>query len=221
MLLAQRLARGPSFAAQASAASIAAIAASEAFNFAYAELPRCFSWPLALVAGMSGWVVAALLLMRLPASLVWALAAACVAGRGFPQSGLPRATGACAGHARRLRRPRGGGMLAGALLTLAVTSLAASMGATWSGLLSVFPLLGMVLAVSAQREHGPDFVALLMRGMVVGRGSVRRILRCDRGAAAALWRVVELRVRVGGVHRRARRDAAHAGCKAARARGVA
>jgi urea transporter len=45
------------------------------------------------------------------------------------------------------------------------------MGATWSGLLSVFPLLGIVLAVSAQRAHGADFVALLMRGMVIGRGS--------------------------------------------------
>jgi hypothetical protein len=45
------------------------------------------------------------------------------------------------------------------------------MGAAWSGLLSVFPLLGIVLAVSAQRAHGADFVALLMRGMVIGRGS--------------------------------------------------
>jgi hypothetical protein len=45
------------------------------------------------------------------------------------------------------------------------------MGATWSGLLSVFPLLGIVLAVSAQRAHGADFVALLMRGMVIGRAS--------------------------------------------------
>jgi hypothetical protein len=62
-------------------------------------------------------------------------------------------------------------MLAGALLTVAVTTLSASLGATWSGLLSVFPLLGIVLAVSAQRAHGADFVALLMRGMVIGRAS--------------------------------------------------
>lgn len=60
-------------------------------------------------------------------------------------------------------------MLAGAWLTVAVTTLSASMGATWSGLLSVFPLLGIVLAVSAQRAHGADFVALLLRGMVIGR----------------------------------------------------
>jgi hypothetical protein len=127
------------------------------------------SWPLAVVAGMSAWLVAALLLAQLPRSLAWAVAAACTAV-AISQSVLPRVAGhvpaARAGRADLVAR-----MFAGALLTLAVTGLSASMGATWSGLLSVFPLLGIVLAVSAQREHGPDFVALLMRGMVVGRGS--------------------------------------------------
>lgn len=50
------LERGSSFAAQASAASIAAIAASEAFNFAYAWTCRRCAWPLALVVGMVGWI---------------------------------------------------------------------------------------------------------------------------------------------------------------------
>ncbi|SMG11379.1 hypothetical protein [Paraburkholderia susongensis] len=163
------LERGPSFAAQASAASIAAIAASEAFNLAYAWTCRRTGWPLALLAGMAGWLGAALLLVRLPGSLGWAVAAACVAV-AVSRSSLPRVTGhvpaARAGLADLAVR-----MLAGALLTVAVTTLSASMGAVWSGVLSVFPLLGIVLAVSAQRAHGADFVALLMRGMVVGRGS--------------------------------------------------
>jgi uncharacterized membrane protein (GlpM family) len=163
------LERGPSFAAQASAASIAAIAASEAFNFAYAWTCRRVGWPLALVAGLAGWLALALLLVHLPGSLWWAVATACVAV-AVSQSGLPRATGhvpaARVGLADLAVR-----MLAGALLTVAVTTLSASMGATWSGLLSVFPLLGIVLAVSAQRAHGADFVAVLMRGMVIGRGS--------------------------------------------------
>jgi uncharacterized membrane protein (GlpM family) len=163
------LERGPSFAARASAASIAAIAASEAFNFAYAWTCRRVGWPLALVAGLAGWLALALLLVRLPASLGWAVAAACVAV-AVSQSGLPRVTGhvpaARVGLADLAVR-----MLAGALLTVAVTALSASMGSTWSGLLSVFPLLGIVLAVSAQRAHGADFVALLMRGMVIGRAS--------------------------------------------------
>ncbi|HZZ11717.1 MAG TPA: hypothetical protein VFE79_13600 [Paraburkholderia sp.] len=163
------LERGPGFAAQASVASIAAIAASEAFNFAYAWTCRRVSWPWALAVGMAGWVGVAVLLTQLPAGLGWAVAAACLAV-AVSQSGLPRVAGHVPatrlGLADLLLR-----MLAGAVLTVAVTTLSASMGATWSGLLSVFPLLGIVLAVSAQRAHGADFVALLMRGMVIGRAS--------------------------------------------------
>ncbi|WP_341314988.1 hypothetical protein WN982_06855 [Paraburkholderia sp. IMGN_8] len=163
------LERGPAFAAQVSAASIAAIAASEAFNFAYAWSCRRFAWPLALVAGLAGWVGVAMRLTYLRGGLMWAVAVAGVAV-AISQSGLPR----IAGHVPATRLGLGDlalRMLAGALLTVAVTTLSASMGATWSGLLSVFPLLGIVLAVSAQRAHGADFVALLMRGMVIGRGS--------------------------------------------------
>ena len=160
------LERGPAFAAQASAASIAAIAASEAFNFAYAWSCRRCAWPFALAAGMTGWLGVALLLVRLPGSLAWAFAAACVAV-AVSQSGLPRVTG----PVPAARVDLAARMFAGALLTVAVTTLSASMGAAWSGVLSVFPLLGIVLAVSAQRAHGADFVALLMRGMVIGRGS--------------------------------------------------
>lgn len=163
------LERGPSFAAQASVASIAAIAASEAFNFTYAWSCRRWPWSLALAAGMSGWLTAAVLLVHLRHSLVWAVGAACVAV-AVSQSALPRVS-AHVPAGRLDAADLAVRMLAGALLTLAVTSLSASMGATWSGLLSVFPLLGIVLAVSAQREHGPGFVALLMRGMVIGRGS--------------------------------------------------
>ncbi|HEX3635850.1 MAG TPA: hypothetical protein VHV99_10230 [Paraburkholderia sp.] len=163
------LERGPAFAAQASAASIAAIAASEAFNFAYTWTCRRSAWPFSLLAGMLGWVGVAVLLTHLPGGLPWAVAVGCVAVT-VSQSGLPRVTG----HVPAARLGLGDlalWMLAGALLTVAVTTLSASMGATWSGLLSVFPLLGIVLAVSAQRAHGADFVALLMRGMVIGRGS--------------------------------------------------
>ncbi|MBN3762738.1 hypothetical protein [Burkholderia sp. Ac-20365] len=163
------LARGPEFAAQASAASIAAIAASEVFNFAYAWTCRVSRWPVALLVGLFAWALAAVMLTHLPMSLAYALTAACVAV-AVSQAGLPRVEGAVpaarAGVADLSLR-----MLAGALLTLAVTTLSASMGAAWSGILSVFPLLGIVLAVSVQRAHGADCVALLMRGMVIGRAS--------------------------------------------------
>ena len=64
-----------------------------------------------------------------------------------------------------------GRMITGAGLTSAVTSLSTWAGATWSGLLAVFPLLGIILSVSSHRTHGPVFVIALLRGMVLGRFS--------------------------------------------------
>jgi hypothetical protein len=62
-------------------------------------------------------------------------------------------------------------MAAGAILTLAVTGLSSALGPRWSGLLAVFPLLGIVLSVASQRAYGPGFVIALLRGMVLGRFS--------------------------------------------------
>lgn len=57
------------------------------------------------------------------------------------------------------------------MLTLIVTSISGWAGAAWSGLLAVFPLLGIILSVSSHRAHGPEFVISLFRGMVLGRFS--------------------------------------------------
>jgi hypothetical protein len=59
-------------------------------------------------------------------------------------------------------------MLAGAALTLAVTSLAAAIGPAWSGMLAVFPVLAIVLSVFSQRASGPAFAATLLKGMILG-----------------------------------------------------
>ena len=59
-------------------------------------------------------------------------------------------------------------MFAGAILTLAVTATAGRIGQTWSGLLAVFPIIGIVLAVSSHASQGATFAATLLRSMVVG-----------------------------------------------------
>lgn len=163
------LAHGPAFGARAATLSLSAILASEAFNFAYAWTCRTRSWPLALATGLVAWFVAACGLSLLPASPLWAaivaLAAVC-----FGQSFLPRSSAVAAG-APLSRVDLIGRMVAGAVLTLLVTSLSGRVGAAWSGLLAVFPLLGIVLSVSSHRAHGPDFVISLLRGMVLGRFS--------------------------------------------------
>ena len=163
------LAHGPVFGARAATLSLSAILASEAFNFAYAWTCRSRSWPVALVAGLVAWFISACCLSMLPTSPLWAavvaLAAVC-----FGQSFLPRSEAVAAG-APLSRSDLIGRMVAGAVLTVLVTSLSGWVGATWSGLLAVFPLLGIVLSVSSHRAHGPVFVISLLRGMVLGRFS--------------------------------------------------
>jgi uncharacterized membrane protein (GlpM family) len=59
-------------------------------------------------------------------------------------------------------------MLVGALLTFSVTTLAAALGEVWSGILAVFPVIGLVLAVFTHNTLGPTHVTQVYRGMVKG-----------------------------------------------------
>lgn len=163
------LAHGTNFGAHAAILSLSAILASEAFNFAYAWTCRSRAWPVSLVAGLIAWFGCACGLSLLPTSPLWAATAAFFAVC-FGQSILPRGTAVAAG-APLTRSDLTGRMVAGAALTISVTSLSGWVGAAWSGLLAVFPLLGIVLSVSSHRAHGPDFVISMLRGMVLGRFS--------------------------------------------------
>jgi hypothetical protein len=163
------LSHGAMFGARAATLSLAAILASEAFNFAYAWTCRLCAWPTALIAGLVIWFLSACGLSLLPTSplcsLIAAFAAVC-----FGQSFLPRISVVSPG-APLSRLDLFGRMIAGGILTLAVTAISAWVGPTWSGLLAVFPLLGIILSVSSHRTHGPAFVISLLRGMVLGRFS--------------------------------------------------
>lgn len=162
------LEQGPAFAATAAAASLAAVLASVTFNLAYAlaasRLDWCTTLPLALLA----WLVAAVLLSVVPGlasvGALIALVALILAPRAFP-SAIPDS------HPAE-RRPRLVELalraVVGAGLTLVVTLLASKLGARWSGLLTVFPVLGIVLAVFTHRLQGAAFTATLLRTMVTG-----------------------------------------------------
>jgi hypothetical protein len=163
------LAHGPAFGAHAAERSLSAILASEAFNFAYAWICRSRAWPMALAAGLLAWIAAAFGLSLLPDSAVWAAMTAFLAVC-FGQSFLPRSV-AIAPAISLSRFDLIGRMAAGAILTIVVTAISGPVGAAWSGLLAVFPLLGIVLSVSSHRAHGAQFVISLFRGMVLGRFS--------------------------------------------------
>jgi hypothetical protein len=201
------LQHGASFGAHAATLSLAAILASEAFNFGYAWTCRVANWRVALAAGLAAWFACANALALLPisslasapptspasaalatsamsatsmasasfsafawsSSTAWALAAAAL-GVGFGNAFLPKSRAVAKG-ASLTRIDLAGRMLAGIALTLLVTALSGRLGAGWSGLLAVFPLMGVVLSVSSHRAHGPAFVIALLRGMVAGRFS--------------------------------------------------
>jgi hypothetical protein len=59
-------------------------------------------------------------------------------------------------------------MAAGAALTLTVSAVASPLGSTTSGLLAVFPVLTIVLAVFSHRANGASFASTLLRAMVTG-----------------------------------------------------
>lgn len=161
--------QGAAFAASAATAAAAAISASILFGAAYSHCARRTHWPLALAAGLAAWLLAALLLARLPLTLPLAVACTGTAllstPRLFPPSGPLVLTRAMSRGELGLR------MLAGALLTLAVTWTAQSVGPAWSGLLAVFPVLGTVLAVFSHRGYGAGYTALVLRSMAIGQYS--------------------------------------------------
>ena len=59
-------------------------------------------------------------------------------------------------------------MLAGAVLTVAVTQAAATLGPALSGLFAMFPVMSTVLVGFSHRASGADFAVALLRGMVNG-----------------------------------------------------
>ncbi|WP_334190663.1 hypothetical protein [Noviherbaspirillum sp.] len=158
--------QGPVFASRAASASLSAVLASVSFSLAYSHAAKRLPWPPSLLCGLAGWTTAALLLSRLPASPYAALGVSLttllLAPRLFPAARVQIAS-----------RPittleLGCRMLAGAILTVAVTVAAGAVGQAWSGLLAVFPILGIVLAAFSHQSQGGAFAAALLRGMVAG-----------------------------------------------------
>jgi len=59
-------------------------------------------------------------------------------------------------------------MIVGMLLTISITSLAHQLGAIWSGILAVFPVVTLVLVVFSHRSHGQGHVIQVFKGLSRG-----------------------------------------------------
>jgi hypothetical protein len=163
---------GPAFAAAAAGAALAALFASVTFAVAYAHASRRATWPGALSLAFAAWLAAGWLVTQAPASLALSLligAGALVAApHAFPKAMPER----MAGGRTSARAELGLRMLAGALLTLGATAATELLGPRWGGLLALFPVLTIVLAVSSHRAHGAEYAVLLLRAMTTGMYSL-------------------------------------------------
>ena len=158
--------QGEVFAAQSATAALSAMFAMIAFCVTYAQVAQRANWPLALLVSLSVWALAAVILSLIPPSLVFSVIAAATALFAAPYlfpKVKPLVSGPAPKSDKLLLR-----MMAGALLTLAVTLLASTVGERWSGLLAVFPVLGSVMAVFSQQTRGPAFTAALLRATATG-----------------------------------------------------
>ncbi|MFU2329618.1 hypothetical protein [Pseudomonas sp. NFX98] len=158
--------QGELFAAQSAQAALSAMFAMIAFCVTYAQVAQRTGWPLALTVSLLVWAVIAVVLSLVPPSLVFSMIAAATALLAAPYlfpAVQPIVSGPKPKSDKLLLR-----MVAGALLTLAVTLLASTVGDRWSGLLAVFPVLGSVMAVFSQQTRGPAFTAALLRATATG-----------------------------------------------------
>ncbi|MFS2023768.1 hypothetical protein [Massilia sp. CT11-137] len=155
-----------SFAAVAATASLSAVFASVSFSITYAHACIRFRCLPSLFCGLFAWLVAALILSFIPSSilsaLVIALSTLVAASRAFPKISRQVSSNSIRASEIIFR------MIAGAILTVLVTTFSSSLGASWSGLLAVFPILAIVLAAFSHKTQGAAFAVSLLRGMVTG-----------------------------------------------------
>lgn len=161
------LEQGARFAAGAAQGALLAVVACVAFGVVYSHSSRSLGWPPAAMAGLSSWAAAAYALSLLDAGLPSSAALTLVVLIAAPFL-LPAAIDPTDAAQPLPRTELAARMVAGAVLVVAVTAIAAAVGTRWAGLLAMFPVLGTVLGVFSHRSSGPSYVAKLFRGMFRG-----------------------------------------------------
>jgi hypothetical protein len=160
------LEKGAAFASAAAIVSLSAVFGAVALIITYARVCARRSPGISLFYSMIVWGCAALLLTSLPlttvSSLGIALLSLVVAPKLFPRITAPIAIARLPKWELPLR------MLAGAVVTVAVTSLATAIGPSWSGMFAVFPVITSVLSVFSHRASGPAFTVALLRALIWG-----------------------------------------------------
>lgn len=157
---------GAAFAAQSAMVTLAAILGQAAHLMAFAHAARALRWPAALAAGWASYAAVAIAVAYLPLTpglaLALALAGLAAAWRWLPRPRAQATLPTIPAAELRLR------LLAAFGLAVAILWSAKAFGAVVSGVLLSVPVTGSIMPLFTLALYGPDAVARLMRGFVVG-----------------------------------------------------
>ncbi len=157
---------GATFAARSASMTLAVILGQAAHLAAFAAVGRRFAWPVALLAGWSCFAAVATILALLePGPLgAAACAAAGLAGawRWLPHARAPAPPPAIPRAELRLR------LVAAFVLAAVILWSARVFGPVVSGVLLSLPVTGSIMPPFTLAVYGPDALARLMRGFVLG-----------------------------------------------------
>ncbi|MES2979591.1 MAG: hypothetical protein V4731_14295 [Pseudomonadota bacterium] len=158
--------QGTSFAAAAAHASLIAVLGNASFIVAYAWMALRAPWYGAAAVGVGAFALVGSALTMFHADLELALITTVLgliaASRSFPKVALGKAARPPSSLELPIRCVAAGAM------SLAVMQMADRLGPTTSGLIAVFPVLGLLFGVFSQLVWGGAGAAHLLAGMIQG-----------------------------------------------------
>jgi hypothetical protein len=166
ILLFVALEQGAQFAAVTAAGALAGGLAWMTFAISYAWAALTVPWLAALFVSLCAYLAIGMAVIWAAPSfagiVVLVVVAVTLAPHAFPRITQP------IGATRFSPVELCARMVAGGLVTVAVTHLSPVLGPRFSGLFAVFPVMGIVLAGFSHRASGNIFTIHLLRGMVSG-----------------------------------------------------
>jgi len=161
------LEEGSGFAASAASGCLAGAAAEAGFCLAYGMAARHAGWPLALAAGTTGFVAAAIVLGTTALALAPLAALAALVLAGVLRL-MPRHATAVLTLPAAPRWDIPARMAVATALVFSLTELAPLFGAQLSGLAATYPVFAAVLAAFAHHARGAAAATGVLRGLLVG-----------------------------------------------------
>ena len=156
---------GWAFATSAAISAMSSIICLLCFGVSYCWLSKKFKWYIAYSISLIAWLLSAVFFANASPPLLIALPLSCALLMLAPYA-LPNTKESIGDQNISTNLlPR---MISGALLTLSITSLSIFIGPAWSGILSMFPVIGSVLAIFIHRSKGANKVSEMYSGMFKG-----------------------------------------------------